>query len=80
MYRFHVYNAYTGMQYKKAVTTYVLSSGKTGKIHSKLKEDLNIYRIIPLQMKKRDADQLFAELKVQAQERNLIKKIWYLFC
>jgi hypothetical protein len=68
------------MQYKKAVTTYVLCSGKTGKIHSKLKEDLNIYQIIPLQMKKRDADQLFAELKVQAQERNLIKKIWYLFC
>ena len=74
LYRFRAYDAYTGMKYKKAVTTYVLCSGKTGKIHSKLKEGINIYQIIPLQMKEKDADRLFCELKVKAQKRNLLKK------
>lgn len=49
--RFHVYDAYTELHYKKSVTTYVICSGKVWSVHSVLIGDLNTYRIIPLRMK-----------------------------
>lgn len=61
--RFRSYDAYTAMFYKKPVTTYVICSGKIGKIHSELKEGINTYRIIPLQMKQQNADTLIERLK-----------------
>lgn len=72
--RFRVYDAHTEMTYKKPVTTYVLCSGNTRKIHSELKEGINHYRIIPLQMKKQDADKVIAELKQKAEEGSLSKE------
>lgn len=72
--RFRAYDAYTAMFYKKPVTTYVICSGKTGKIHSELKEGINSYRIIPLQMKQKNADILIERLKKKAAESILTKE------
>ncbi|MDD6491029.1 MAG: hypothetical protein PUG54_02190 [Firmicutes bacterium] len=64
--RFRSYDAYTGMYYKKPVTTYVLCSGKVSRIRNKLAEGMSIYRIIPLGLKQEDADTLIAALKAKA--------------
>lgn len=72
--RFRYYDAYTGMVYKKPVTTYVICSGSIKKIHSKLDDGLNIYCIIPLQMKQKNADILIESLKVKADKEKLLKE------
>ncbi|MGN0365575.1 MAG: hypothetical protein ACI4E5_06495 [Suilimivivens sp.] len=64
--RFRSYDAYTGMHYKKPVTTYVLCSGKVSRIRNELAEGMSIYRIIPLGLKQEDADTLIAALKSKA--------------
>ncbi|MDY2699867.1 MAG: hypothetical protein SOV61_10000 [Lachnospiraceae bacterium] len=64
--RFRSYDAYTGMHYKKPVTTYVLCSGKVTRIRNELAEGMSIYRIIPLGLKQEDADTLIAALKAKA--------------
>ena len=64
--RFRSYDAYTGMHYKKPVTTYVLCSGKVSRIRSELAEGMSVYRIIPLGLKQEDADTLIAALKAKA--------------
>lgn len=61
--RFRMYDAYTGMKYKKSVTTYVVCSGKAGRVHSELRDSPNSYRIVPLRMRQRDADVIFEGLK-----------------
>lgn len=61
--RFRMYDAYSGMIYKKPVVTYVVCSGKTKNIKSELYEDINTYRIIPLQMKDEDSELLFQKLR-----------------
>lgn len=72
--RFRTYDAYTAMVYKKTVITYVLCSGKIEKIHSELKDGINSYRIIPLQMKQKNADALIAKLKRKTREKILTKE------
>lgn len=71
--RFRAYDGYTGLRYGKPVITYVICSGRTKRIHSELKEGINTYRIIPLQLKQRDADKLINSLKATIQNRKLTK-------
>ena len=69
--RFRAYDAYTGLRYQKPVTTYVVCSGRAKRICSELKEGINTYRVISLQLKQRDADKLISRLKATAQKRKL---------
>lgn len=71
--RFRSYDAYTGMIYRKPVTTYVICSGNIKKIHSILDDGTNTYRIIPLQMKKENSDILITNLKTKAGKGRLTK-------
>lgn len=72
--RFRIYDAYTAMAYKKPVITYVICSGKTGKVHSELREGINSYHIVPLQMKQENADVLIDVLKAKAADGILTKE------
>lgn len=72
--RFRVYDAHTEMTYKRPVVTYVLCSGKTGRICSELKGGMNPYRIIPLQMKAHNADRVFEGLRDRAKKGSLSKE------
>ncbi len=72
--RFRAYDGYTGLRYGKPVTTYVVCSGTAQRIHSELKEGINHYQIIPLQLKQRDADKLIDKLKSKARKRKLNKR------
>ena len=72
--RFRSYDAYTGLIYKKPIITYVICSGSVKKIHSKLKDGINIYQIIPLQMKQENADILIKKLKVKAGKGKSVKE------
>ncbi|MBO5055364.1 MAG: hypothetical protein J6C64_03280 [Lachnospiraceae bacterium] len=74
LYRFRMYDAYTAMQYKKPVITYVICSGRIGRIHSKLKEGLNPYQIIPLRMKQENADVLIQELEGRVKRGEILPK------
>ena len=56
--RFRYYDACTELRYKRGVVTYVICSGKVNRIRRVLKSGINTYRIIPLQMKPMDADNL----------------------
>ncbi len=59
LYRFKLYDVYTEKQYHKPVITYVLCSGKTTEIKSELVGGINSYRIIPIQIKEQNADEVF---------------------
>ena len=72
--RFRVYDAHTAMTYKKPVVTYVICSGKTTKVHSELREGINPYRIIPLQMKQKNADAVIDALRTKAVDGILTKE------
>ena len=72
--RFRSYDAYTGMVYKKPVTTYVICSGGAKKIHRKLDDGINVYQIIPLEMKQKNADILIKKLKAKAGKGRLLKE------
>lgn len=72
--RFRVYDAHTAMAYKKPVVTYVICSGKTTKVHSELREGINPYRIIPLQMKQKNADAVIDALRTRAVDGMLTKE------
>lgn len=72
--RFRMYDAYNGVTYRKPVTTYVICSGKVSHIKSELQEGLNLYRIIPLQMKQRNADKLIRKLRKKAEQEGKIVK------
>lgn len=72
--RFRYYDACTELRYRKGVVTYVICSGKVSRIRRVLKSGINTYRIIPLQMKQMDADQLFAKLVEKRQQGKLLQK------
>lgn len=71
--RFRAYDAYTGLRYRKPVTTYVVCSGGVKRVLSELREGINIYRVIPLHLKQRNADKLISSLKTKVQKRKLGK-------
>ncbi len=66
--RFRVYEAILSYQYKKAVTTYVLYSGKIKNPMTKFTEGLNTFHIQPIIMQDKNADEVIEKLqqKVEA--------------
>ena len=61
--RFRSCEAVASYQYGVEVTTYVLFSGKIRKPMTELKEGVNTYRIIPIIMRDKNADEVIAELQ-----------------
>ena len=61
--RFRAYEAVYSYQHKVPVTTYVLFSGKIQKPMSEFTEGVNTYRIVPIIMQSRNADQVIRELQ-----------------
>ena len=61
--RFRVYEAVASYQHKAAITTYVLFSGKIKKPMSEFTEGVNTFRIVPITMQGRNADQVIRELQ-----------------
>lgn len=72
--RFRYYDACTELHYRKGVVTYVICSGKMSRIRRVLKCGVNTYRIIPLQMKQMDADEIFARLAEKRQKGEVLQK------
>ena len=72
--RFRVYESLTSYQYKTKVTTYVLYSGKIKNPVTEFTEGLNTYRIQPIIMSDRNADELIAELKLKQKQGKVITK------
>lgn len=68
LYRFKLYDAYTERQHRKPVITYVLCSGRTTRIKSELVGGINSYRIIPIQIKEQNADEVFRLLHEKVEE------------
>ncbi len=68
--RFRVYEAQLSYKHKKPVTTYVLFSGKIKNPMTEFTEGINTYRIHPIIMQDRNADEVIAQLqkKVEAGE------------
>ena len=61
--RFRVYEALYSYQHKVPVTTYVLFSGKIQKPMAEFTEGVNTYRVVPITMQSRNADQVIRELQ-----------------
>lgn len=61
--RFRDYEATTSHYYKVPVTTYVLFSGNIRNPVTELHEGVNTYRIVPIIMRDKNADQLLKELE-----------------
>lgn len=68
--RFRVYEAQLSYKHKKPVTTYVLFSGRIKNPMTEFTEGINKYRIHPIIMQDRNADEVIVELqrKVEAEE------------
>ena len=66
--RFRVYEALASYEYKADITTYVLFSGKIKKPMSEFRSGVNTFRIVPITMQSRNADQVIRELQ-KKQER-----------
>lgn len=65
--RFRTYEALTSYQYKVEVTTYVLYSGSIQNPMTEFTEGANTYRVIPIIMRDKNADQLIAGLQRKAE-------------
>ena len=61
--RFRVYEALASYQHKVSVTTYVLYSGRIKNPMTQFTEGVNTFKIVPVIMRRYDADQMIAELK-----------------
>lgn len=61
--RFRVYEALTSYQYKVTVITYVLYSGTIKHPMTQFTEGINIYRVHPIIMQDKNADNIIANLK-----------------
>lgn len=61
--RFRTYESQMSYKYKKAVTTYVLFSGKIKNPMTEFTEGVNTYRVVPIIMQDKNADKVIAELK-----------------
>ena len=73
--RFRCYEAVTGYTYHVSVTTYVICSSKVKKVLSQLKCGVNTYRVIPIRLKDKNADQLFQDaMQKKTQGIHLEKK------
>lgn len=72
--RFRVYEALTSYQYKVAVGTYVLFSGNIKNPMTEFTEEFNTYRIYPIIMRHKDADELLANLEKKLENGKPITK------
>lgn len=72
--RFRSYEAVTSYQYKSAVTTYVVCSGKIRKPRTEFTEGINTYRIIPLRLAEWNADEFIRTLEEKGQSGKLITR------
>lgn len=61
--RFRAYEALASYQYKVPITTYVLFSGRIKKPMTEFHEGVNTFRIVPVIMQDRNADELIARLQ-----------------
>ena len=72
--RFRTYEALTSYQYGVAVTTYVLFSGNIKNPITEYSEGINTYRVHPIIMQGRNADELLQRLELKIQNRERITK------
>lgn len=61
--RYRSYEALISYQYKVPVTTYVLFSGGIRNPMTELREGVNTYRIVPIIMRDKNADQVISDLQ-----------------
>lgn len=72
--RFRAYEALTSYQYKVVVETYVLFSGNIKNPMTEFTEGYNTYRIKPIIMQHKDADELLGKLEVKQKIGEVIIK------
>ena len=72
--RFRVYEALTSYQYKVSVETYVLFSGSIKNPMTEFSEGCNTYRVNPIIMQHKDADELMARLEEKQKNGDVITK------
>ena len=72
--RFRSYEAVTSYQYKSAVTTYVVCSGKIKKPRTEFTEGINTYQIIPIRLAEWNADEFIRTLEEKGQSGKLITR------
>lgn len=71
---FRRYEAVTSCAFDVPITTYVVYTGKTKSPCSELTEGINTYKVKVVQMKGRNADELFTELEQKQQTSRIEKK------
>ena len=72
--RFRNYEATTSYQHKVSVTTYVLYSGKIKHPVTEFSEGINTYRIHPIIMQNKNADELLKRLEEKVKNGELLTK------
>ena len=72
--RFRAYEALAGYQYNVEIVTYVLYSGRVRSPMTEFTSGINTYRIQPIIMRNRDADDLLAGLREKADKGEVITK------
>lgn len=72
--RFRVYESMTSYQHEAEVTTYVLFSGSIKNPMTEFSEGINTYRVQPIIMKHRNADELLENLEQKQKNGEVIAK------
>lgn len=72
--RFRAYEVVTSYQYKVEVTTYVLFSGNIKNPVTEFTEGINTYRVVPIVMKDRNADEMIIRLQKKLEAGENITK------
>ena len=72
--RFRTYEALASYQYGVAITTYVLFSGNIRNPITEYSEGINTYRVYPIIMQGRNADELLQRLESKIQNREKITR------
>lgn len=72
--RFRVYESLASYQNKVSITTYVLYSGRIKKPVTEFTEGVNTYRIVPIIMQDKNADQLIRQLECKVENGEALTK------
>ncbi len=73
--RFRMYESQMSYQHKTAVTTYVLFSGNIKKPMTEFQEGINTYRIVPIIMRDRNANEVIEKLTRKVNSEENITKV-----
>ena len=73
--RFRVYEALTSYQYKVEVKTYVLYSGNIRKPMTEFTEGFNTYRVYPIIMKDKNADEVIEKIQEKLDRGETLTKV-----